>query len=120
MTRDKYGRADLRGRRSPRGCPTCCRMVVVLLWCSAVVFGADATDVRKEEVRACTPCHSLKIVHIQRLSATAWGKELDKMAGWGAQVKDRQALLDYLAEEYSDKNPPAEPEMSGDGTKSRQ
>jgi hypothetical protein len=70
---------------------------------------------RAEEQRACVPCHSLRLVESQRLSAAAWGKELDKMERWGAPIGNRQALLDYLAREYPDTKPVPKPERSGDG-----
>jgi mono/diheme cytochrome c family protein len=70
---------------------------------------------RAEEQRACVPCHSLRLVESQRLSAAAWGRELDKMARWGAVIQDRQALLDYLSQEYPDTKPAPRPERSGDG-----
>ena len=71
---------------------------------------------KQEEQRACVPCHSLRLVESQRLSAAAWGKELDKMERWGAVIKDRQALLDYLSQEYPATKPALRPERSGDGT----
>lgn len=77
----------------------------------------EATPGRKEMQRACVPCHSLRLVESQRLSAVAWGKELDKMERWGAAIKDRQALLDCLSQEYPDTKPVPKPERSGDGSK---
>ena len=47
----------------------------------------------------------------------AWGKELDKMAGWGAEIKDKQLLLDYLSTEYSDAKPVPQDPLSSDGSK---
>ena len=41
---------------------------------------------QKEEQRTCLPCHSLRIIHSNRLSRAGWNKELDKMAGWGVEV----------------------------------
>jgi mono/diheme cytochrome c family protein len=72
---------------------------------------------KQEEQRACVPCHSLRLVESQRLSPAAWGKELDKMQRWGAMIKDRQLLLDYLSQEYPDTKPTPQPERSADGTK---
>ena len=70
---------------------------------------------RNAEARECIQCHSLRLIHSQRLSAAAWGKELDKMINWGAVVKDRKLLLDYLAAEYPDTKPVPEDPKSSDG-----
>jgi hypothetical protein len=72
---------------------------------------------RQEEARDCIQCHSLRLIHSQRLSAAAWGKEIDKMIGWGTQVKNRQLLLDYLAAEYPDTKPVPDDPKSADGRK---
>ena len=82
-------------------------------------FAADPQLVgagKQEEQRACVQCHSLRLLHSQRLSPAAWGKEIDKMIGWGAPVKNRAALLAYLSEELSDAKPAAAPELSSDGS----
>ena len=86
---------------------------------AATALGADQTVVdrgQKEEARSCLPCHSLRLIHSQRLSKAGWNKELDKMAGWGAVVDDRPALLEYLMANYGDDKPLPAPAMSGDGT----
>jgi mono/diheme cytochrome c family protein len=83
-------------------------------------FAADAQETdrgKQEEQRACVPCHSLRLIESQRLSAGAWGKELDKMERWGAVIPDRQLLLDYLSHQYPDSKPVPQPERSGDGAK---
>ena len=77
----------------------------------------ESSIARKAEERSCTPCHSLRLVDSQRLSRTAWTKELDKMIGWGALVSDRQLLLDYLSSEYSEAKPAPAPALSADGSK---
>ena len=38
------------------------------------------------------------------------------MDGWGAKVKDRDALLEYLVANYGDDKPAPQPDMSADGT----
>lgn len=70
---------------------------------------------QKEAGLACTPCHSLRLVQSQRLSRATWNKELDKMAGWGTKIGDREALLEYLVANYGDDKPPAPPVKSKDG-----
>jgi hypothetical protein len=48
---------------------------------------------------SCTECHDSPIIIQQRLSAAAWGKEVDKMVKWGALVDpaDRGAFVEYLS-----------------------
>ena len=83
---------------------------------SAAQSANNNNSAKAEEARACTSCHSARLIHTQRLSEKAWGKELDKMAGWGATF-DRQLLLTYLSEEYSDKKSAADPSLTADGSK---
>ena len=47
----------------------------------------------------CQSCHDLRLVQQQRLDATGWRREVDKMIGWGALLDDseREALVGYLA-----------------------
>jgi hypothetical protein len=100
-------------------------MTIARLWLlfgflAATARGADQAVVergQKEEARSCIPCHSLRLIHSQRLSKTAWNKELDKMAGWGTKVNDREALLEYLVANYGDDKPVPAPAMSADGAK---
>jgi len=91
-----------------------------LLWFASALaaLAADQATIdkgQKEEQRACLPCHSLRIVHSNRLGRAAWSRELDKMAGWGAKYADRDAILEYLVSTYGDDKPAAAPEMSADG-----
>jgi mono/diheme cytochrome c family protein len=91
-----------------------------LLWlaCATSAGAADQATLaqgQKEEQRICLPCHSLRIVHSNRLSRAAWGRELDKMAGWGARYTNRDAILEYLVATYGDDKPVTPPEMSADG-----
>jgi hypothetical protein len=92
---------------------------VVLPACllTAAMFAADIDieAAKKEEQRECVACHGLRFIHSQRLSKVAWGKELDKMAGWGAVMKDRQLLLEYLSAEYSDTKPVPQAPLSSNG-----
>ena len=84
------------------------RVLVSIVLCAAGALAADtnvASDGKKEETHSCTQCHSLRLVDSQRLSKTAWTKEVDKMIGWGAPVQDRQLIIDYLSQQYSDSRP---------------
>jgi len=74
---------------------------------------------QKEEAQSCTPCHSLRLIHSQRLSRAAWGRELDKMAGWGTKIQDRDAVLEYLVANYGDDKPAPAPATSADSTQTR-
>ena len=94
-----------------------------LLFCSlALAAAAAAADPaviergKAEEKRSCVACHGLRIIHIQRLSRGQWDREITKMVGWGSQVKDREALLEYLAVSYSDDKAAAPLVRSADGT----
>ncbi len=87
---------------------------------AGAAIGADQATLdrgQKEESRSCLPCHSLRLIHSQRLSRATWTKELDKMAGWGTKVQDRDALLEYLVANYGDDKPLPKAGMSTDGTK---
>jgi len=97
------------------------RITVLLIAIGALARAADSQlreRGKQEEQRSCIQCHSLRLVDSQRLSRAAWGKEIDKMMGWGAVVPGRQLLLDYLSEEYSDSKPVPKPELTGNGTAS--
>ena len=96
------------------------KLIGLTLLTAAAALCADPAVVargEKEEARSCIPCHSLRLIHSQRLSRTAWTKELDKMAGWGTKVADRDALLEYLVATYGDDKAPPPPAMSQDGVK---
>ncbi len=71
---------------------------------------------QKEEQRVCLPCHSLRIIHSNRLSRAGWNKELDKMAGWGTKYAERDAILEYLVATFGDDKPVTAPDLTIDGT----
>ncbi len=91
------------------------RIVCACLLLSGVCLAADDEAGKKALKTQCVACHSLRLVESQRLSEPAWGKELDKMIGWGAVVPDRQLLINYLAAEYSNTKPMPKPETSQSG-----
>jgi hypothetical protein len=75
-----------------------------------------AGPMQAKATTACTECHEARIILQQRLSKAAWGKEVDKMAKWGAVVDpaDRDALIDYLSSNFSPDKPPYEPPKTAD------
>jgi len=82
---------------------------------AAAALAADQATLdrgQKEEARVCVACHSLRIVHSQRLPRATWNRELDKMAGWGTKYTEREALLEYLAANFGDDKPAPKPETS--------
>jgi mono/diheme cytochrome c family protein len=95
------------------------RLSCFILFASSA-FAADAALIEKgraEEKRACIGCHALRITHVQRLSRAQWDKELTKMTGWGAMIKERDALLEYLTASFGDDKPAAPLARSENGTR---
>ncbi len=95
------------------------RLLILACALASPALAADQATLergQKEEGRSCLPCHSLRLIHSQRLSKAAWNKELDKMTGWGTKIQDRDALLEYLVANFGDDKPAAPPAMSGDGS----
>ena len=47
-------------------------------------------------------CHDDDVIRQQRLTRAQWDREINKMTGWGAEVKDedRDSILDYLFSNY--------------------
>jgi hypothetical protein len=94
------------------------RIAMALVMGACAAWGADQSTLdrgQKEEQRQCVACHSLRIIHSQRLSRATWNRELDKMAGWGTKYTDRDALLEYLVANFGDDKPIPPPAMSEDG-----
>jgi cytochrome c5 len=55
----------------------------------------------------CTGCHGPSLIAQQRLDRNGWTREIDKMTRWGAPVQaaDRDALINYLARQFSPNRP---------------
>lgn len=70
---------------------------------------------------ACLTCHEARIIVQQRLSKAAWGKEIDKMTKWGAEVdpKDRDQLVDYFSASFTPDQPAYEPPKTSAESKSK-
>lgn len=54
----------------------------------------------REVKQTCTRCHELAVVQAQRLSRDEWEDELRKMERMGADIRDWDLMLDYLAKQY--------------------
>ncbi len=71
-----------------------------------VVLGENAIEVyptgSASFKAACESCHGMDVITQQRLTRAQWDREINKMTGWGAQVKaeDRQGFLDYLEKNF--------------------
>jgi hypothetical protein len=111
-----------RGRifRRPRPTPVAVVILLALTLISAQAqksSGASPTAdlpsgaMQAKATTTCLECHEARIILQQRLSKTAWTKEVDKMVKWGAVVdpNDRDALIDYLSANFSPDKPPYEP-----------
>ena len=50
----------------------------------------------------CVTCHGVDIIRQQRLSPSAWAREVEKMIGWGAVVgaSEREDIVKYLGAEF--------------------
>lgn len=57
----------------------------------------------------CLMCHGEELTTSQRLTTKQWAAEVDKMVGWGAPVppEQKQPLVEYLANHYSERTAPA-------------
>lgn len=55
---------------------------------------------------SCLSCHGPEPITQQRLTASQWSAEVDKMVRWGASVpaERKQALVDYLSRNFPSKN----------------
>jgi hypothetical protein len=69
--------------------------ILVLL----TLLGSPSTP-RVDLKKTCSRCHPLAVIRAQKLSREEWDDEVRKMESMGAVVKNREALLDYLASTY--------------------
>lgn len=97
------------------------RSILALAFAAAMARAATpqadhAGNKGKAELNRCGGCHGARIIATQRLSRAGWERELDKMVRWGAEIKERAALLDYLVAQFGDDKPMPKPSLSVDGT----
>jgi hypothetical protein len=74
---------------------------------------------QQKATTACAECHDAGIIVQQRLDKKLWTKEVDKMIRWGALVdpQDREALIDYLNENFAPGQPAYVPERTKNSRK---
>ena len=84
---------------------------------ASVTADLPAGPMRAKATTARLECHEARIILQQRLSKSAWTKEVDKMTKWGAVVDptDRDALIDYLSTNFSPDKPAYEPPRTSAG-----
>ena len=93
---------------------------LLTLLAAATLSAADPAVLEKgkaEEKKSCLGCHSLRIIHVQRLSRATWDREITKMVNWGAAVGEREALLEYLVANFGDDKPIAPLAKSEDASR---
>src|SRR5262252_49453 len=84
-------------------------MILVVAFAAVFAVGQSPNEqlpagaAKDKAEAACLTCHEARIIMQQRLSKAAWGKEVDKMMKWGAEVdpKDRDALVDYFTASFT-------------------
>ncbi|HWY21935.1 MAG TPA: hypothetical protein VNX26_11995 [Candidatus Acidoferrum sp.] len=89
---------------------------------ASVTAELPAGPMQAKATTACLECHEARIILQQRLSKATWTKEVDKMVKWGAVVDaaDRDALIDYLSNNFSPDKPAYDPQRtSGSGKMSK-
>jgi Spy/CpxP family protein refolding chaperone len=90
-------------------------ILTLALVSAAVAFAGESSPneslpagpAKEKAEAACLTCHEARIIVQQRLTKPAWTKEMDKMMKWGAEVdpKDREAMIDYLSENFGPDQP---------------
>ena len=82
-----------------------CGFALALLIAVASVAAQDlpAGPGREIVTTRCPSCHEADLIVQQRLTRTGWGRELDKMARWGAliEAQEREPMLDYLSAHFA-------------------
>jgi cytochrome c5 len=61
-----------------------------------------------QRMESCTAsCHGPSLIAQQRLDRDAWGREINKMLGWGAEVPaaEKDAFINYLASLFNPSRP---------------
>ena len=51
---------------------------------------------------ACLTCHEEDIIRMQKLNSAQWDREINKMTGWGAEIRpeDKEGIVNYLKSNF--------------------
>jgi hypothetical protein len=65
---------------------------------AASTASAPAAELPTGYKAACLTCHQEDIIRMQRLTPAQWDREVNKMVGWGAEIKpdEKESILNYL------------------------
>jgi hypothetical protein len=68
----------------------------------ASTAGAPAAELPAGYKAACLTCHQEDIIRMQRLTPAQWDREVNKMVGWGAEIKpdEKESILNYLKSNF--------------------
>jgi hypothetical protein len=87
-------------------------LATLLIAATAFAAGDSSYAARHEKARqlfldACTACHTLERVKIQRLGKEEWRPLIAGMLSEGVPLTDEEVslLVDYLAENFGPENP---------------
>jgi mono/diheme cytochrome c family protein len=87
-------------------------LATLLIAATAFAAGESKSAARHEKARqlfldACTACHTLERVKIQRLGKEEWRHLIAGMLSEGVPLTDDEVslLVDYLAENFGPENP---------------
>jgi mono/diheme cytochrome c family protein len=89
------------------------RLLATLLIAATAFAASESSSIlRHEKARqlfldACTACHTLERVKIQRLDRGEWTRLIAGMLSEGVPLTDEETslLVDYLAENFGPENP---------------
>jgi len=87
-------------------------IAALLMTTAAFASGEGQSTARREKARAlfldaCTACHTLERVRVQRLGKEEWRQLIAGMLSEGVPLTDDEMslLVDYLAENFGPENP---------------
>ena len=82
-------------------------LFALLLMAQSPAQAPAPAEMAKKLEATCTSCHGPSLIAQQRLDRNGWTRDIDKMTRWGAPVQaaDRDALINYLARQFTPNRP---------------